>query len=272
LAAELRRVAADETEAAALALALDVPGPVCLRANTLRVTRPQLAERLAAEGIPTHPCTASPVGLIAEHRFNVLGSPSHRAGLFEVQDEGSQLIGLLLEAAPGESVLDLCAGAGGKTLLLAAAMENRGSLHAFDTDFSRLDRLAIRAEAAGAQVVTHHALAPSLRVDRVLVDAPCSELGALRRGPDLRWRIDPSTFAPLPQTQLALCETALTHLRPGGRLVYATCTFRPDENAGVAHDLERRHPALRRLDGFFQCWPHRDGTDGFFAAVYQWGG
>jgi 16S rRNA (cytosine967-C5)-methyltransferase len=119
-------------------------------------------------------------------------------------------------------------------------------------------------------------------VDRALVDAPCSELGALRRGPDLRFRIDPASFAALPALQLQLLETALRHLRPGGRLVYATCTFRSEENRDVAHELERRHPALERLrpgqgwladdlvrDGFFTCLPHRHGTDGFFAAVYR---
>jgi 16S rRNA (cytosine967-C5)-methyltransferase len=157
-------------------------------------------------------------------------------------------------------------------------------VHAFDSDLSKLERLRHRAARAGADRISIHSpvLPGALRVDRVLVDAPCSELGALRRGPDLRFRIDPASFAALPSLQLQLLESALGHLKPGGTLVYATCTLRREENQEVALAFHQRHPELERLrpgagwlgeeclqDGFFLCLPHRHGTDGFFAAVYR---
>ena len=144
-------------------------------------------------------------------------------------------------------MLDACAGAGGKTLLLAAAVGAAGRVHAADPDAARLDRLRTRAARAGAGelVVVHGDAAPTgLAVDRVLVDAPCSELGALRRGPDLRWRLDPAAFAPLPALQRTILERALSHVRPGGILVYATCTFRREEDEDVALALEADHPEL----------------------------
>jgi 16S rRNA (cytosine967-C5)-methyltransferase len=287
LAEEIHRSLPTESEDEALAGALCLPGPIFLRANTARVTREEVAARLRDEGIEVHPCLFSRLGLVAYERFNVLGSAAHQAGLFEVQDEGSQLLGLLVEARPGDQVLDACAGAGGKSLLFASELQGRGVIHAYDTDLERLARTARRAERAGATTLQAHWTTPpeSLRVQRALVDAPCSELGALRRGPDLRWRVNPADFASLPAQQLALCEEALAHLAPGGRLVYATCTFRREENEDVTRELERRHPELVRevpgegwLDpslvegGCFHSWPHRHGTDGFFAAVYRVGG
>jgi 16S rRNA (cytosine967-C5)-methyltransferase len=200
-----------------------------------------------------------------------------------VQDEGSQLLGALMGVRPGDSVLDACAGAGGKTLLLAADVGLEGRVHAVDPDASRLERLRVRAERAGAQpmIRVHGPTAPgSLEVDRALVDAPCSELGALRRGPDLRWRIDPAAFAGLPALQREILARAARHVRPGGRLVYATCTFRREEDEDVALAFEAGHPEYARVhpsadpsvvtaDGFVRMWPHRQGTDGFFAAVWE---
>jgi 16S rRNA (cytosine967-C5)-methyltransferase len=283
LAEELRRAAGPE--AAALADALDRPGPIDLRPNVLRATPAAVAARLAAEGVATTPGRLVPGARRAEGRPNVYGLGAHQEGLFEVQDEGSQLLGALLEARPGEVVLDACAGAGGKTLLLAGAVGPAGRVHAADPDAERLGRLRARARRAGAEgiVVVHGPAAPpGLEVDRVLVDAPCSELGALRRGPDLRWRIDPASFAPLPALQAEILAAAAGHVRPGGRLVYATCTIREEENAQVAEGFERAHPAFRRVapavaagalepDGYVRTWPHRHGTDGFFAAVWERG-
>jgi 16S rRNA (cytosine967-C5)-methyltransferase len=272
-------------EAFAFAEALNVPGPICLRANLSRTSAPALAARLATEGVRTRPGAFAATCLVVEgERPNILALEAYREGLFEVQDEGSQLLGALLEIARGDSVLDLCAGAGGKTLQLASLLGPSGRVHAFDSDASKLERLRHRASRAGADAVSIHAggLPAGLRVDSVLVDAPCSELGALRRGPDLRFRMAPESFLALPSLQLELLETALAHLRSGGRLVYATCTFRREENQDVALELERRHPSLERQrpgqgwladdlvrDGFFTCLPHRHGTDGFFAAVYR---
>ena len=261
--------------------ALNVPGPICLRANLLVGSREQLAERLAAEGVPVRPATHSPTGLIAEARFNVLGSEAYRAGAFEVQDEGSQLLGHLLGARPGETVLDLCAGAGGKTLLLAAEMRGEGELFAFDPDLEKLDRLVQRAARARARVSVLRRLPESLRADRILVDAPCSELGALRRGPDLRHRIDPASLARFPPLQREILETATRHLEPGGSIVYATCTLRREENEEVVQALLERHPELSlapltewldpsfRFGPYFRALPHRHRTDGFFAAVIR---
>ncbi|MGB8930092.1 MAG: RsmB/NOP family class I SAM-dependent RNA methyltransferase, partial [Anaeromyxobacteraceae bacterium] len=193
----------------------------------------------------------------------------------------SQLLGAIVGARPGEEVLDLCAGAGGKTLALSADVGPDGRVHASDPDGERLRRLRDRTARAGAGNVSVHGAAPpaGLCVHRALVDAPCSELGALRRGPDVRWRLDPAAFAPLPALQLELCERAAAHVRIGGRLVYATCTFRREEDEEVALALEARHPELERLrpeapaacltpDGFLRTWPHRQGCDAFFAAAW----
>jgi 16S rRNA (cytosine967-C5)-methyltransferase len=282
LAAELRRAVAGE--AAALADALCAPGPVHLRANLLRTTRAALAARLADEGVATRPGALAPAALtVTSPRPNVLGLAAWREGLLEVQDEGSQLLGEAVGARPGDGVLDACAGAGGKTLLLAARVAPGGRVHAADPVGEKLVRLRARAARAGADaLVTVHGaeVQPALRVDRALVDAPCSELGALRRGPDVRWRLDPGAFAALPALQLAILERALGHVRAGGTLVYATCTIRREENEEVALALEERHPDLARIpppvhpaalggDAFLRTWPHRHGTDAFFAAAWR---
>jgi 16S rRNA (cytosine967-C5)-methyltransferase len=279
LAAELTAAVAEEADA--LADALDLPGPVALRANLLATSPEELAARLAAEGVATRPGRLAPACLVVTSaRPNVYGLGSHRAGLFEVQDEGSQLLGVAVGARPGESVLDLCAGAGGKTLLLAADVGAGGRVHAADPDGERLARLRRRAARAGAAaIVAVHGAAPpaGLVVDRVLVDAPCSELGAFRRGPDVRWRVDPAAFGALPALQLAILRRGATHVRPGGALVYATCTFRRAEDEAVALAFEAAHPGFARVapavdpavlgpDGFLRAFPHRHGTDGFFAA------
>lgn len=281
LADEVRRAAGREAEA--LADALDAPGPICLRANLFRISRDALAARLAEEGVGTRPgALASSCLVVTTPRPNVLGLAAWREGLLEVQDEGSQLLGEAVAARPGEAVLDACAGAGGKTLLLAAAVGAAGRVHAADPDAERLVRLRARAARAGVLdvVAVHGAAAPDdLLVDRALVDAPCSELGALRRGPDLRWRLDPAAFATLPTVQRGILERALRHVRRGGMLVYATCTFRREEDEEVALALEDAHPELERIrpavdasvvtgDGFLRTWPHRHGTDAFFAAAW----
>jgi 16S rRNA (cytosine967-C5)-methyltransferase len=270
--------------AAALADALNFPGPMALRANGLLTDRDALAVRLAGEGVATRPSRLAPQGLLVEGpRPNVLGLASHREGLFEVQDEASQLAGAAVGARPGEEVLDLCAGAGGKALLLAAAVGPGGRVHATDPDLARLERLRERVARAGAgEIVTVHGAEPpgDLKAGRVLVDAPCSELGTLRRGPDLRWRLDPAAFEPLPVLQLGLLSRAARHVAPGGRLVYATCTFRAAENEAVAEAFEAEHPRFLRVVpevdlslltplGFMRTWPHKHGADAFFVACWR---
>jgi len=240
-----------------------VPGPVCLRANRLLCTRDTLALRLADEGIATAMASRAPDALrVTTPRPNLFGARAWREGLFEPQDEGSQLLGLLVGAQSGETVLDLCAGAGGKSLLLAA---QGARVLAYDVDRERLERL--RARAARARAASHIEILDRPRAaDRVLVDAPCSELGVLRRGPDARWRIDPGMLASLPRLQRELLEVAAPLARK--RLVYATCTVNRAENEEVAAAFEHAHPDFLRASTF-RTLPHLDGTDGFFGAVWE---
>ncbi|RKH05531.1 RsmB/NOP family class I SAM-dependent RNA methyltransferase [Corallococcus sp. CA053C] len=264
---------------------LNVPGPITLRVNPARLSREALAARLASEGVATRPGTWSPLALHVDGpRPNLYALESLREGLFEVQDEGSQLLGLLVEPQPGETVLDLCAGAGGKTLQLGAAMRDQGRLMAYDPDAERLDRLQQRSSRAGlTRVQILRTLpAPGLGADRVLADVPCSELGSLRRGPDLRFRLTPDVLSRFIPTQRDILARAGDVVRPGGRVVYATCTVNRAENQDVVADFLRSRPDFRAVrpgagwlpdscvqDGFLLVTPHRHGTDGFFAAVLE---
>lgn len=243
--------------------AISAPGPISLRANRALCTRDVLAERLRADDIQTRPGDrASDALRVLSPRPNLFGSHAFRDGLFEVQDEGSQLVGLLVQPRPGETVLDLCAGAGGKSLLLAA----RGAqVLAHDVDEERLVRLRSRARRAHLEDRIAIVARPS-PADCVLVDAPCSELGTLRRGPDLRWRLDPASLRRFPALQRELLETAAP--LAGRRLVYATCTLHRAENEDLAAAFERAHPELRR-SATFRTSPHEDDTDGFFAAAWD---
>ncbi|MCA1828985.1 MAG: RsmB/NOP family class I SAM-dependent RNA methyltransferase [Myxococcales bacterium] len=250
-------------EADAFCAAIAVPGPVCLRANRLLATREQLAARLAEDGIATHPASRARNALhVDTEKPNLFRSMAWQEGLFEPQDEGSQLVGALVETQPGDTVLDLCAGAGGKSLQLAA----EGALVlAHDIDRGRLDRLRTRAirACAASRIEIVKAAVPA---DRVLVDAPCSELGTLRRGPDARWRIEETALETCPPIQAALLETAAANARK--RIVYATCTVNRAENEAVAAGFETAHPEFRRA-ATLTLLPHRDGTDGFFAAAWD---
>jgi 16S rRNA (cytosine967-C5)-methyltransferase len=264
---------------------LNVPGPITLRVNTLRTSREALAERLRSEGVETRPGVWSPLALGVEgpRPTNLYGLRALQEGLFEVQDEGSQLLGLLVEARPGETVLDLCAGAGGKTLQLGAAMGGRGRLLAFDPDAERLDRLMRRCSRAGlSNVQVLRAPPAGLSVDRVLVDAPCSELGSLRRGPDLRFLKAPAVLEEHLPAQRELLARAADLVRPGGRVVYATCTVNRAENQELVAGLLCSRADLRLVppgagwlssecvrEGFLVCAPHLHGTDAFFAAVLE---
>jgi 16S rRNA (cytosine967-C5)-methyltransferase len=278
LAHELERALGPE--APLFAAASNVPGPVTVRANRLRLDRDALAERLRTEGVSGHAARWAPDALHLDGRPNVLGLASHQEGLFEVQDEGSQLAGGLLEARPGQRILDLCAGAGGKTLLLAAALQGEGRVDAYDVDREALERLRHRAERAGAGATVRILQAlPEETYDSVLVDAPCSALGSIRRGPDVRWRTDVLSFAQWPSIQRALLKTAAERVQPGGRLIYVTCTVRPEENEEVVRALLEAHPDFQQVDApvaaelrhgpALVTLPHRHGADGFFGAVLE---
>jgi len=283
-------------EFVALARALLEPAPLDLRVNLLKSRREDVQRALAAQGIDAAPTPYSPWGLRIAGRASVNRLQLFKDGAFEVQDEGSQLLTLLVEPRRGERVADFCAGAGGKTLALGVQMRNTGQLYAFDTSGHRLEALRPRLARSGlANVYTvqiAHERDERLKrwagkVDRVLVDAPCSGLGTLRRNPDLKWRQSPDTLAAMPQQQGAILAAAARLVKPGGRLVYATCSLLAVENEGVATSFENAHRAFRSLDaaellqrhvrgaagcatsGRLRLWPHRHATDGFFAAVWQ---
>ncbi len=273
--------------------ALGGRAPVDLRVNGLKATRSEAAAALAAEGVTALPTPWSPVGLRLEGRWTLPALAAFRDGLVEVQDEGAQIVALLVGAGPGEAVLDFCAGAGGKTLALAAAMENKGRLVAADVSEARLRAMAPRLKRAGVTIVESRVLADNGAnglapggFDRVLVDAPCSGSGTWRRNPDAKWRLEPAELETRIAEQRQILARAAEFVRPRGRLVYATCSLLADENERqVARFLADRHDF--RSVPLAEAWreavggacpaqghelvltPHCHGTDGFFAAVLE---
>lgn len=281
-----------DEEIRALAAALNRPAPLDLRVNTLKTDRERLLARLAADGIGAAPGRWSPLAVRLRDKPALAKNPAFLDGSFEVQDEGSQLLGLLVEAKRGEMVVDFCAGAGGKTLLLGAQMKNTGRLYAFDVSDKRLANLKPRLARSGLSNVhpgrIEHERDLKIKrlagkADRVLVDAPCSGLGTLRRNPDLKWRQDAGAVAELTAKQAAILGSAATLVRPGGRLVYATCSLLREENAAVVEAFLAAHPGfvLVPADGvlarfgialpgaMLQLLPQQHDTDGFFAAVLE---
>ncbi len=280
-------------EVLALAQALNQPAPLDLRVNTLKTNREALLARLAADGIAAVPGPLSPLAVRLRDKPALARHPLFLEGAFEVQDEGSQLLGYLLEPKRGEMVVDFCAGAGGKTLLLGALMKNTGRLYAFDVSDKRLANLKPRLARSGLSNVhparIEHERDSKIKrlagkVDRVLVDAPCSGLGTLRRNPDLKWRQSADSVAELALKQAAILDAAAKLVRPGGRVVYATCSLLTAENDAIVAAFLAAHPeftltpaagVLARhgiaVDGdagdFLRLLPHRHNTDGFFAAV-----
>ncbi|HTT69978.1 MAG TPA: methyltransferase domain-containing protein [Anaeromyxobacteraceae bacterium] len=281
-------------EGRALALSLNARAPLTARANLLKTDRQGLVRRLEEEGVSAHPTRYSPWGLALDGHQNAFALPSFQEGLFEIQDEGSQLIALAVGARAGQVVVDACAGAGGKALALAAEMHGKGSLHGLDRDPERLEEARRRARRAEVHNLRTRTVPPGPEAgaaladlagacDRVLVDAPCSGLGSLRRHPDLRYRLgpaEPARFAAL-QKELLLRYAQL--LRPGGRLVYATCAIGRLENEEVASFVAREllspcplaaalgadlAAALGARGETLQLLPHRHGTDGFFLSAF----
>ena len=262
------------------AVALLERAPLDIRVNTLKATRASLALPAASEP------TAAPNGLRLEPGTPVEQWDIWLDGLIEVQDTGSQLACLAVGAQPGETAIDLCAGGGGKTLALAAAMENRGRLVASDTDRQRLSRLAPRAQRAGATMIETLLLDPGKELealsdlagqaDAVLVDAPCSGTGTWRRNPEARWRLTPEALDRLVATQARLLDMAAALVRPGGRVIHVVCSLLDEEGAGQFDAFLARHPGFTaqplalplgtaRGKGT-RLTPFHDGTDGFFIA------
>ena len=273
-----------------------------LRVNAVKAKRADVRKELARFAIKAELTPYSPWGLRLEDKPNLNKLDGFNRGDFEVQDEGSQLLALLLDAKRGEMVADFCAGAGGKTLAIGAAMRNTGRLYAFDTSAHRLDALKPRLARSGLSNVHPAAIAHERderikrlagKLDRVLVDAPCSGLGTLRRNPDLKWRQSPQQVTAQAQMQSAILQSASRLLKPGGRLVYATCSLLVEENEAVAQAFSDANDAFAPLDAariltdlkleaagalcsggehglrYLRLWPHRHQTDGFFAAVWQ---
>ncbi len=266
-----------------------------LRVNPLKASRRQVMSRLAARGIAVEPTPFAPVGLRLAGRVNLGDTSVLREGLAEPQDEASQIAACLVEAQPGESVVDYCAGAGGKTLALAAAMGNRGRLVACDISRHRLARAAPRLARAGVTCVEQRVLTDCVgdgdgaeegAFDRVLVDAPCSATGTWRRNPELRWRLREEDLAEHHDRQRRILDRAARLVAPGGRLVYAVCSLLGDEGEGPIREFLADNPRFealpvrriwaRAVDGecpasdmFLRLLPGRDGTDGFFVAVMR---
>ena len=256
--------------------ALQEPAPLDLRVNLLKATREEAQAALAAEGLEAAPTPFSPWGLRIGGRRQVTTGPAFRAGLIEIQDEGSQLVAALVDARPGMRVADLCAGAGGKTLALAMMMQNRGQLVACDISAARLDGAVRRIRRAGVHNVERHLLEPGDKwikrraksFDRVLVDAPCTGTGTWRRNPDARLRLAEADLAELLPKQVLLLDQAASLVRTGGRLVYATCSLLAEENEDQVTAFLSRHSDFAQGD-VLVLTPARNGTDGFFAAVLE---
>ena len=273
-----------------------------LRVNALNSKRSDVQKELAQLGIKALPTPFSPWGLRIAGKPALNKTDAFMRGALEVQDEGSQLLAMLLDAKRGEMVVDFCAGAGGKTLAIGAAMRSTGRLYAFDTSAHRLDSFKSRQARSGLSNVHPAVIAHerddrvkrlSGKIDRVLVDAPCTGLGTLRRNPDLKWRQSPEGVQEMVIKQTSILESAARLLKSGGRLVYATCSVLPQENEAIAEAFTELHNDFRALnvgeilselkvDGaaslcsggdeglrFLRLWPHRHQTDGFFAAVWQ---
>ncbi len=271
--------------------ALAARAPVDLRVNTLKATRAAVLAQLQADGYAAEPTPFSPHGIRIPSGEGLSSLSRHalfEEGAFEFQDEAAQIASLLAHAKPGERVLDLAAGAGGKSLALAAEMENRGEIVACDIDGKRLFALEPRAARAGVSIIRSHVLRgepPEGPFDLVFVDAPCSGSGVWRRQPELKTRLTDNRLAELASLQDRLLDQAAARMALGGRLVYATCSILPRENEERLAAFRARHPqfrvenapalwraaggemALPTPDDFFHASPYVTGTDGFFAGV-----
>ena len=275
--------------------ALNTEASVDLRVNTLKSDVSRATKALEAEGLDPQPVPYSPIGLRLTQRAAVTATAAFRDGLIEVQDEGSQLAALLVTAKPGLAVLDLCAGAGGKTLAIAAIMQNKGRLVATDLSAARLTRAKHRLRRAGVHVAECRALDSSnekwlkrqkSKFDRVIVDAPCSGSGTWRRNPDRKWHFTPEELDRLIKVQSALIGQGARVIKPGGRLIYAVCSFLNEEGPDRVHEFLKLNPDFEILPGssvwqealqvpypkddpFLRLSPGMNNTDGFFIAILK---
>ncbi|QYF91909.1 RsmB/NOP family class I SAM-dependent RNA methyltransferase [Massilia sp. PAMC28688] len=282
-----------EAETLALADALNKPAPLDLRVNSIKATRDEVVAGLGEAPILAEPMPYAPLGLRVHKKPSLQNLPLFKSGAIEVQDEGSQVLSQIVGAKRGEMVVDFCAGAGGKTLALGALMRNTGRLYAFDVSEKRLAKLKPRLARSGLSNVhpvqiAHERDAKIKRlagkIDRVLVDAPCSGLGTLRRNPDVKWRQKPDAVGEMQLKQAAILDGAARLLKGGGRLVYATCSLLDEENDFIVQQFLAAHPEFELvpmhqvlaeqkialdMGDYLKLLPHKHQTDGFFAAVLQ---
>ncbi|MDI6767344.1 MAG: hypothetical protein QME52_11025 [Bacteroidota bacterium] len=268
--------------------ALNKPAPTTIRVNLLRASRDECQHRLHEEGIETEKTSISPCGLIAKKRFNIQSLKSFQDGLFEMQDEGSQLISIIADPKPGQLVIDGCAGGGGKSLHMAELMQNKGEIIAVDISGGRLKELLTRSDRAGVNIIKTK-LAGKInaetfisKADLVMVDAPCSGVGTIRRNPYLKWSVSESLVQHYVQKQKQILQNNVRFVKPGGRLLYATCSLFRQENENVVISFQDNNPTFRlsRFDGFSKnfdfkpdspyltLYPHLYNTDGFFVALF----
>jgi 16S rRNA (cytosine967-C5)-methyltransferase len=282
-----------QSELERLARGMLQPAPLDLRVNTLVATRDEVLTAFERDGIPAKPTPYAPAGVRLATKPALQRHPLFLEGKVEVQDEGSQLLSYLVAPRRREMVVDFCAGAGGKTLALGALMHSEGRLYAFDTAEKRLTNLKPRLKRSALSNV-HPQLISSesdvrvkrlaAKIDRVLVDAPCSGMGTLRRNPDLKWRQRPESVAEMAVKQRAILAAAARLIKPGGRLVYATCSLLPEENEAIVDGFLGSDPRFHLADSaeilrrqgialdtgeYFRVFPHSHGMDGFFAAVLE---
>ena len=288
-----------EAETKEMAKSLNRPAALDLRVNAMKADRDTVLARLNKDGMAAVATPFSPLGIRLESKPMLSKHPLFKDGSIEVQDEGSQLLGLLLAPKRGEMVADFCAGAGGKTLLLGAMMRSTGRLYAFDVAAKRLANLKPRLVRSGLSnvhpICIEHERDSRIKrlagkLDRVLVDAPCSGLGTLRRNPDLKWRQTPESVERLMIQQRSILAAAATLVKPGGRLVYGTCSLLAEENEQAVDAFLAAHPEFVAIDAraelarqgvalpvdqapagdpYLHLLPHRHGTDGFFAAALE---
>ncbi|HRK52575.1 MAG TPA: RsmB/NOP family class I SAM-dependent RNA methyltransferase [Cyclobacteriaceae bacterium] len=247
---------------------------VVLRVNTLKGDIITIQKQLTEEGIETTVNSKFQNALILNKRMNVFGSQSFKQGLFEVQDAGSQLIAPYLQVEPGMRVIDACAGAGGKTLHLSALMQNKGRIVAMDTEGWKLDELRKRAKRAGANNIEAKVIENSKTIkrlansaDRLLLDVPCSGLGVLKRNPDAKWKLSPDYISKVKILQQQILSEYATMVKPGGMLVYSTCSILPSENGEQVKQFLASNPTYELVDEN-HCWPS-DGFDGFYMALIK---
>jgi len=282
-----------EAEALELAAVLNTPAPLDLRVNSIKAGRDEVIAKLAEAPIVAEPMPYAPLGLRVLKKPALQNLPLFKEGAIEVQDEGSQVLSQIVGARRGEMVVDFCAGAGGKTLALGAMMRNTGRLYAFDVSEKRLSKLKPRMARSGLSNIQSVLIAHERdvkvkrlagKVDRVLVDAPCSGLGTLRRNPDVKWRQKPDAVAEMQEKQAAILDGAARLVKGGGRLVYGTCSLLNEENDFIVEQFLESHPDFElvpmnkvlaeqkidlEMDKYLKLLPHKHQTDGFFAAVLE---